>query len=147
MQKKREQLFLLFAVLSLFVLYSCEKSGADYTEYQKQAFDMMHGSFKNEFYGITTTVTFEKHYTKPMKARFSKDGTNRDIHGEITITYWNGDSYKRYYQLSPDARSLSMYNDNKDITLTYYKEFEYINDNTFRWREWREPLWDTYERY
>lgn len=148
MQKRRKQPFLLFTVLSLFVLYSCEKSGADYyTEYQKQAFDMMHGSFKNEFYGITTTVTFGKHYQKPLKARYSKDGTNREIHGEITISYWNGDSYTRYYQLSPDACSLYMYDDKKNISLTYYKEFVYVDADTFRWREWKGDFWDTYKRY
>lgn len=144
---KKALFFMMLAVL----FAGCSKSETEkeenyYSEAQKQVFAMMHGTFKYETYGVVTTVTFGQQYPKPIEATYVKDGSKTEIHGELTIKYWNGDTYKRYYRLFSDAKGLSMYDDKQSISLIYYKNFQYVDDNTFRWKDQSATLWDTYKR-
>ncbi len=149
---KRKLTLLSLIALALFSLSACSKTDPEvqeekyYTEAQEQVFAIMHGSFKYEFYGITTTVSFGQHYTKPVEAIFKKDGSTRELQGEITITYYDGTSYKRYYRVSTDAKTLTMYDDKQSISLAYVKDFQYVDANTFKWKETKDVLWDTYNR-
>ena len=149
---KRKLTLLSLIALALFSLAACSKTDPEareekyYTEAQEQVFAIMHGTFKYEFYGITTTVSFGQHYTKPVEAIFKKDGSTRELQGEITITYYDGTSYKRYYRVSTDAKTLTMYDDKQSISLAYVKDFQYVDANTFKWKETKDVLWDTYNR-
>ena len=136
---------------AFFTCTSCSKSDTKkeenyYSEAQKQVFAMMHGTFKYELYGVVTTVSFGQHYAKPIEATYTKDGSKTEIHGELTISYWNGDSYKRYYRLFSDAKGLSMYDDKQNISIVYYKDFQYVDANTFKWKDQKDMVWDTYKR-
>lgn len=149
---KRKLTLLSLIALALFSLSACSKTDPEareekyYTEAQEQVFAIMHGTFKYEFYGITTTVSFGQHYTKPVEAIFKKDGSTRELQGEITINYYDGTSYKRYYRVSTDAKTLTMYDDKQSISLAYVKDFQYVDANTFKWKETKDVLWDTYNR-
>lgn len=148
---KRSLTLLAVIAMSLTALVSCTKNGTEpepehYTESQKQVFEMMHGTFKYDIMGITTTVVFGQHYSKPQEALYVKDGTTREIHGEITISYWEGSSYKRYYHLSANAKTFTMYDDNHNISLAYVKDFQYVDADTFKWKETKDMVWDTYKR-
>ena len=61
---KRKLTLLSLIALALFSLSACSKTDPEareekyYTEAQEQVFAIMHGTFKYEFYGITTTVSF-----------------------------------------------------------------------------------------
>ena len=149
---KRIIILLSIIALMLCCLSSCTKPDQDetdihyYNDAQEHVFSIMHGTFKYEFYGIVTIISFGQHYTKPQEANYAKYGSTRELHGEITITYYNGDSYKRYYHLSSDTKTLTMYNDNQNITIAYVKDFQYVDPNTFKLKEVKDVLWDTYKR-
>lgn len=149
---KRKLTLLSLITLALFSLSACSKTDPEaqeekyYTEAQEQVFAIMHGTFKYDILGITTTITFGQHYSKPIEATFAKDGSKREIQGEMTISYWNGDSYKRYYRVTSDAKTLTMYDDKQSISLAYVKDFQYVDANTFKWKETKDVLWDTFNR-
>ena len=149
---KRIIVSLSIIALMLYSLTSCTKSDPEepdihyYNDAQEQVFSIMHGTFKYEFNGITTIISFGQHYSKPQEANYAKYGSTRELHGEITITYYTGESYKRYYHLSSDAKTLTMYDDNHNISIAYVKDFQYVDANTFKLKEINEVLWDTYKR-
>ena len=140
---------LSLAMISIAIFSSCEKTESKdpeyYSETQKQIFSMMHGSFVYEFYGIKTVVTFGTHYDKPLDATF-EDGSKTEIHGEVTITYYDGSSFSRYYRLYSDGNRLSMYNKQQGISIVDVKDFRYVDENTFKWKELNNMVWDTYKR-
>jgi|GEM_PF-4153875 len=39
-----------------------------------------------------------------------------------------------------------MYDDKQSISLAYVKDFQYVDANTFKWKETKDVLWDTYNR-
>lgn len=148
---KRKITFISLISLALLTLFSCTKPGTEpekeyYNEAQKQVFAMMHGTFKYSIMGIPTTVSFGQHYDKPVEATYTPDGSKRELHGEMTITYWNGDSYTRYYRLSTDTKTFTMYDDKQNISLSYVKDFQYVDSDTFRWKDTKDMVWDTYNR-
>ena len=148
---KRKVSLISLITLALLALFSCTKQEAEqeveyYNEAQKQVFAMMYGTFKYDIMGVTTTISFGQHYDKPIEATYKKDGSTRELHGEMTITYWNGVSYTRYYRLSSDTKTFTMYDDNQNIALAYVMDFQYVDANTFKWKEIQAVLWDTYKR-
>lgn len=142
---------IMIAVVSAFALALCSCTKTDpkeidpYSDVQKQIFAMMHGTFEYDIYGVVTTITFGEHYSKPVEATFD-DGKKTEVHGTLTIKYWNGDSYTRYYRLHYDGKGITFYNKKDAISLTYLHDFQYVDDNTFRIKETKATLWDTYKR-
>lgn len=142
--------------LAIAVLPSCnpidnptqEEEQEYYTAKQKEVLSIFHGSFSYTLYGTTTKISFSQPFSKPIEGKFS-NGDKTEMHGKLTFHYWNGSSYDRYYRLHSDAKKIALYmvdESTKEIYKTELKDFQYVDSNTFKWKDTNDMVWDTYQR-
>lgn len=115
---KKKILFLTLMAVS-FVFIGCssdddnENSGNSMSEAQKKALSVLSGTFKYVHEVGTTTITFKEQYN-PAKVVIldenyaTGEGQERKIHGLLTITYYNGQSFDRYYYIDTNATSIGL---------------------------------------
>lgn len=115
------------------------------TEAQNRALSALSGTFKYTHEVGATTITFKKRYEPSRVFTVDEDyatgqTTERIIHGLLTITYYDGTSFDKYYYLNKDVSSILLSNTEKgvrtkaDIQLTSESEFKMKDRDAFQWQ-------------
>lgn len=137
-------LTVLFAVISLNSCSKEESDGAYFSKEQLTALNTFKGTFRYTIMNIETTIQFVEQYNPPLSVVI--DGRVEEyIHGMYRVIYYDGSSYNRYYHIGFDGdwMSSSVSTDWKSVHVV---DLNVIDENTFRIKEQRDVLWDTYNR-
>lgn len=115
---KKAFLFLMLMVVS-FSFVGCssdddnDDTGNSMSEAQKKALSVFNGTFKDVHEVGVTTITFKEQYN-PAKVVIldenyaTGEGRERKIHGLLTVTYYNGQSFDKYYYIDHNATSIGL---------------------------------------
>lgn len=115
------------------------------TEAQSRALAALEGTFKYTHEVGVTTIIFKERYEPSRVFTVDEDyatgeGTERVIHGLLTITYYDGTSFDKYYYLNKDVSSILLSSTEKgnrtanNIQLTSPTEFKMKEKNTMLWQ-------------
>ena len=151
---KKIFLFLMLTMVS-FAFVGCSSDDDDSvggknfienrTEAQSRALSALSGTFKYTHEVGVTTITFKERYEPTRVFTVDEDyatgqTTERIIHGLLTITYYDGTSFDKYYYLNKDVSSILLSNTEKgvrtkaDIQLTSESEFKMKDRDAFQWQ-------------
>ena len=149
---------LMVAILSSIVV-SCGENNlnpeqpkkSSYTERQLKVFEVLNGTFvyTNTYVpSLKTTLVFSKNYDEPLIGE-DKEGEKVPIHGEVRVLYYNGDSYNRFYYLSPNADCLIFYGKYSHYLGDYYSgvdvyDLDVKDANTLLLKQKDSYMWDRY---
>ena len=145
---------LLLAAAAFLCVVSCTKAGTDtdesyFSDAQKKALKVLNGSFAYTLsigsYSNTTTSTFLEQYNPPKKATV-EGGGEISVHGKYRVVYEGGETFEKYYDLSNSADRLYSYFSLTNINSIQKQDFQLVDDNTFKLKEIKATLWDTYKR-
>ncbi len=121
-----------------------DNAGSSMSEAQKKALSVFNGTFKYVHEVGTTTIEFKEQYN-PAKVVIldenyaTGEGRERKIHGLLTVTYYNGQSFDKYYYIDHNATSIGLSFTEKgnrtysSLLISSPTEFKMKGSNDLRW--------------
>lgn len=115
----KKVILFLVAVLVSSIFNGCssddndDSTGNSINEAQEKALSVLNGTFKYTHEVGATTIVFKEKY-KPAKVVVldenfaTSEGRERKIHGLLTVTYYNGQSFDKYYYIDHNATSIGL---------------------------------------
>lgn len=156
---KKVTLFLITALVnSVFIGCSSDDSddtgGKNFmeqkTEAQMRALLDFKGTFLYTHDAGTKTITFKERYD-PSKVftinadnNTAEEGTERLIHGLLTITYYDGTSLDKYYYLTKDISTILLSSTMKGSRTTF--NIEIISPTEFKLKESNDLQWKIFKK-
>ena len=150
-----KNLFLFFVVaLCSLVFVGCSSDDDDNTDYtmsdaQRKALSVLNGTFKHVHEVGTTTIEFKEQYN-PAKVVIldenyaTGEGRERKIHGLLTVTYYNGQSFDKYYYIDYDATSIGLSFTEKGNRT--YSNLLISSPTEFKMKERNDLLWQIFKK-
>ena len=156
---KKVTLFLIIILVnSIFIGCSSDESddtgGKNFmehlTEAQMKALWDLKGTFVYPHDVGTTTIIFKERYS-PSKVftidkeyNTAEEGTERLIHGLLTITYYDGTSLDKYYYLTKDVSTILLSSTMKGSRTTF--NIEIISPTEFKLKESNNLEWEVFKK-
>ncbi|WP_062177109.1 hypothetical protein [Dysgonomonas macrotermitis] len=146
---KKAFLFLMLTVVS-FSFVGCssddddDNAGNSMSEAQKKALFVFNGTFEYVHEVGTTTITFKEQYNPAKVVVLDEnyatgEGRERKIHGLLTVTYYNGQSFDKYYYIDHNATSIGLSftetgnRTYSNLLISSPTEFKMKGSNDLRW--------------
>lgn len=120
------------------------------TEAQMRALLDFKGTFLYTHDAGTKTITFKERYNPSKVFTIDKEyntveeGTERLIHGLLTITYYDGTSLDKYYYLTKDVSTILLSSTMKGSRTEF--NIEIISPTEFKLKEGNDLHWEMFEK-
>lgn len=144
-----KKILFLMSMMLCALLVGCssdddDNTGNSISEAQKKALSVLNGTFKYVHEVGTTTIEFKEQYN-PAKVVIldenfaTGEGRERKIHGLLTVTYYNGQSFDKYYYIDYNATSIGLSfteagnRTYSNLLISSPTEFKMKGSNDLRW--------------
>lgn len=120
------------------------------TKEQSEALVALSGTFEYAHEMGVTTIVFKERY-EPSRVftinadyNTAEEGTERLIHGLLTITYYDGTSLDKYYYLTKDVSTILLSSTMKGSRTTF--NIEIISPTEFKLKESNDLKWEIFKK-